>query len=71
MALLRLVLCNTLRQNAGGPKALIMSREFFITNDHYFALGPLRYLEEMYGPFTWSTDVQFCDASMEVSDNRY
>ncbi|KAK5050504.1 hypothetical protein LTR84_003785 [Exophiala bonariae] len=41
------------------------SREFYVTNDHYFALGPLRVAEEAYGPFTWSTHVQFCDASAE------
>jgi len=40
-----------------------------VTNDHYFALGYLRELEEAYGPFTWSTHVQFCDASTEVSSH--
>ncbi|EXJ82682.1 hypothetical protein A1O3_06496 [Capronia epimyces CBS 606.96] len=38
---------------------------FFVTNDHYAASGPLRVLEEQYGPFTWSSDVQHCDAHSE------
>lgn len=37
-----------------------------MTNDHYFATGPLRVLEEMYGPWTWATNVQFCAASGPV-----
>ncbi|RVX69684.1 hypothetical protein B0A52_06328 [Exophiala mesophila] len=37
--------------------------DFYITNDHFFARGPLRFLEETYGPFTWSTNVQYCDAN--------
>ncbi|KIX03916.1 uncharacterized protein Z518_07469 [Rhinocladiella mackenziei CBS 650.93] len=44
---------------------------FYITNDHYFAGGPLRVLEEKFGPWSWATNVQYCDASgEEVSCNQ-
>ncbi|KAF2180272.1 hypothetical protein K469DRAFT_693427 [Zopfia rhizophila CBS 207.26] len=36
---------------------------FFFTNDHYHTSGPLRFLEEKYGPWYWATEVQYCDAS--------
>lgn len=42
------------------------SRKFYLTNDHYFVNGPLRYLEERLGPWNWATDVQYCDASQDV-----
>ena len=35
-------------------------------NHHYFLRGPLRYLEEKFGPWSWATNVQYCDASQEV-----
>ncbi|KAL2113020.1 hypothetical protein VUR80DRAFT_5617 [Thermomyces stellatus] len=37
--------------------------EFYMTNDHYFLRGPMRYLEERLGPWRWATEVQYCDAS--------
>lgn len=37
-----------------------------MTNDHYFLKGPMRYLEEKLGPWSWATDVQYCDASQPV-----
>ncbi|RFU26552.1 hypothetical protein B7463_g9785, partial [Scytalidium lignicola] len=37
--------------------------DFYITNDHYFEKGPLRDLEEKYGPWHWATNVQYCDAN--------
>ena len=42
-------------------------RDFYITNDHYFAGGLFRDLEVSYGPWSWATHVQYCDASGEVS----
>ncbi|KIW62736.1 hypothetical protein PV04_10873 [Phialophora macrospora] len=39
--------------------------EFFVTNDHYFADGPLRVAEEVYGPWSWATNVQHCNAAAE------
>ncbi|KAL1967005.1 hypothetical protein VTN77DRAFT_3529 [Rasamsonia byssochlamydoides] len=45
--------------------------DFYITNDHYFAKGWLRYLEEKYGPWTWATHVQYCNATAaEVTCKR-
>ncbi|KAK5192070.1 hypothetical protein LTR99_006580 [Exophiala xenobiotica] len=40
-------------------------REFYVTNDHYFAGGMTRDLEERFGPWGWATHVQYCDASTE------
>ncbi|KAK6385820.1 hypothetical protein LTS17_001392 [Exophiala oligosperma] len=40
--------------------------EFYVTNDHYFAGGFLRDMEGKFGPWSWATHVQFCDASDEV-----
>jgi len=37
--------------------------DFFITNDHFFAAGFLRNIEDKYGPWPWATDVQYCDAN--------
>ncbi len=37
-----------------------------MTNDHYFADGPLRVAEELYGPWSWATNVQYCNAATEV-----
>ncbi|KAL2417794.1 hypothetical protein ABEF95_005937 [Exophiala dermatitidis] len=48
--------------NGVAPTGLL---SFFVTNDHFAAKGPLRILEEKYGPFTWSSNVQHCDASTE------
>jgi len=45
--------------------AAVGSLEFYITNDHYFAGGMMRDLEEMFGPWGWATHVQYCDASTE------
>ncbi|EXJ54482.1 hypothetical protein A1O7_09822 [Cladophialophora yegresii CBS 114405] len=39
--------------------------EFFVTNDHYFAGGLLRVAEEVYGPWSWATNVQHCNAAAE------
>ncbi|KIW93306.1 uncharacterized protein Z519_05911 [Cladophialophora bantiana CBS 173.52] len=39
--------------------------DFFVTNDHYFAGGPLRTMEETFGPWSWATHVQYCDAGAE------
>ncbi|CAK7270417.1 hypothetical protein SEPCBS57363_004090 [Sporothrix epigloea] len=36
---------------------------FYLTNDHYFFYDPWRKLEEMFGPWTWATNVQYCDAA--------
>lgn len=36
------------------------STAFFITNDHYFAKGIRRRLEDRFGPWSWASDVQFC-----------
>ncbi|OQV00231.1 hypothetical protein CLAIMM_05757 [Cladophialophora immunda] len=44
---------------ATGPLA------FFVTNDHYFAGGPLRAMEEMFGPWSWATNVQYCNAEAD------
>ncbi|KAH8805334.1 paraoxonase 2 [Xylogone sp. PMI_703] len=45
--------------------AAVGELEFYVTNDHYFFGGPLRYLEETFGPFSWATHVQYCDASQK------
>ncbi|KAK0387028.1 hypothetical protein NLU13_5342 [Sarocladium strictum] len=37
--------------------------EFYITNDHYYVSGVKRYLEESFGPWSWATNVVYCDAS--------
>ncbi|EXJ69303.1 uncharacterized protein A1O5_07339 [Cladophialophora psammophila CBS 110553] len=39
--------------------------DFFVTNDHYFAGGLLRAMEETFGPWSWATHVQYCDAGAE------
>ncbi|KAF7559009.1 hypothetical protein G7046_g5137 [Stylonectria norvegica] len=44
--------------------------EFFITNDHYFTPGLLRTFEDRFGPWLWATDVQYCDASGQLSACR-
>lgn len=38
---------------------------FYTTNDHYFTAkdGIFRRFEDSYGPWTWATNVQHCDAS--------
>ncbi|CAK7267424.1 hypothetical protein SEPCBS119000_002539 [Sporothrix epigloea] len=36
---------------------------FYVTNDHYFFFDPWRKLEEMFGPWSWATNVQYCDAA--------
>ncbi|ERS97294.1 hypothetical protein HMPREF1624_06626 [Sporothrix schenckii ATCC 58251] len=41
--------------------------EFYVTNDHYFFSDPWRTLEEHFGPWTWATNVQYCDAASEAS----
>ncbi|KAH8674245.1 paraoxonase 2 [Xylariales sp. PMI_506] len=38
---------------------------FYFTNDHYFEKGIWRDLEEQWGPWTWASHVQYCDASGE------
>ncbi|KAK5379193.1 hypothetical protein LTS13_004085 [Exophiala xenobiotica] len=45
--------------------AAIGPLEFYVTNDHYFAGGMTRDLEERFGPWGWATHVQYCDASTE------
>ncbi|KZT25054.1 paraoxonase 2 [Neolentinus lepideus HHB14362 ss-1] len=39
--------------------------DFFITNDHYFTAKEafLRKLEDDYGSWTWTSNVQYCDAT--------
>ncbi|TFK47136.1 paraoxonase 2 [Heliocybe sulcata] len=39
--------------------------DFYITNDHYFTANNLilRKLEDEYGSWTWTSNVQYCDAS--------
>lgn len=49
---------------------LTRHRAFYVTNDHYFFKGPLRYLEEKLGPWSWATDVQYCDATQEVRGEK-
>ena len=44
----------------------VVFSEFYMTNDHYFLSGPMRYLEEKLGPWSWATDVQYCNASQSV-----
>ncbi|KAH0833570.1 Pon2 [Fonsecaea pedrosoi] len=39
--------------------------DFFVTNDHYFAGGPLRTMEEAFGPWGWATNVQYCNAEAD------
>lgn len=38
-----------------------------MTNDHYFFFDPWRSLEEKFGPWSWATNVQYCDASGETT----
>lgn len=38
-----------------------------MTNDHYFFFDPWRSLEEKFGPWSWATNVQYCDASRETT----
>ncbi|KAH0827723.1 Pon2 [Fonsecaea pedrosoi] len=35
-------------------------RSFFVSNDHYFARGIGRYLENRFGPFKWASSIVFC-----------
>ncbi|KAJ9603014.1 hypothetical protein H2200_012309 [Cladophialophora chaetospira] len=51
-------------KTANGVVAMSAS-DFFITNDHYYAGGPLRTMEEKYGPWSWATSVQHCFAGTE------
>ncbi|OAL22366.1 hypothetical protein AYO22_07410 [Fonsecaea multimorphosa] len=44
----------------------MLCRAFFVTNDHYFAGGPLRAMEEMLGPWSWATNVQYCNAEDNI-----
>ncbi|KZT25048.1 paraoxonase 2 [Neolentinus lepideus HHB14362 ss-1] len=46
--------------------------DFYITNDHYYTSkgGLLRKLEETYGPWTWATHVQYCDANGPITACR-
>ncbi|KAL1862861.1 hypothetical protein VTK73DRAFT_6600 [Phialemonium thermophilum] len=45
---------------------LTVGSEFYLTNDHYFLNDPWRTIEEKLGPWSWTTDVQYCDASSEL-----
>jgi hypothetical protein len=47
-------------------EATNVNRDFYITNDHYFAKGWLRDVEERFGPWTWATHVQYCNAKDTV-----
>ncbi|CAK7203348.1 hypothetical protein SEUCBS139899_006081 [Sporothrix eucalyptigena] len=40
---------------------------FYLTNDHYFFFDPWRNLEEKFGPWSWATNVQYCDASADTT----
>ncbi|OAA63377.1 Six-bladed beta-propeller, TolB-like protein [Niveomyces insectorum RCEF 264] len=51
-------------KNANGVAA-VGELEFYMTNDYYFHDGIGRVLEEKFGPWTWATHVQRCDASQE------
>ncbi|TFK47145.1 paraoxonase 2 [Heliocybe sulcata] len=46
--------------------------DFYITNDHHYTSkgGILRLLEEKYGPWTWATNVQYCDATGPITACR-
>ncbi|KAI1612775.1 paraoxonase 2 [Exophiala viscosa] len=45
--------------------AAVGPMEFYLTNDHYFAGGPGRTFEETFGPWSWATHVQYCEAASE------
>lgn len=68
-ALQRLASCESVHAFHIDTESAYVSSEFYLTNDHYFVKGPLRDLEEKFGPWTWATHVQYCEASHTASSH--